>query len=266
VPTPFYHLWIAQDLLDHPGLGLEARVFLNRHRAAFLFGNTAPDVQVVSRQPRQDTHFFEFPIYPGQPSPVDAMLAVYPQFRNLFALPADQAAFLVGYLCHLQADWLWVRQIFDPIFGSRAAWAEVPHRLYIHNVLRSYLDQKVIPRLAQDMGACLALARPQGWLPFVEDHFLSQWRDELHPQLQGQTLPHTVEVFAARQGIPVEAYYELLNSEERMQREVFIHLSSVQLKTYRSHLLAESVQLVSRSLERPVPGSFSQAAAGVIPS
>ena len=263
MPTPFYHLWIAQNLLEHPDLGANARQLLNHQRAEFMFGNTAPDVQTISQQSRQDTHFLSLPTYPGQPSPVEAMLTANPPLRPTRSLPAAQAAFLAGYLCHLHADWLWVRLIFEPVFGSAASWAGTAHRLYIHNVLRAHLDRLVVPNLAVGTSTCLAQVQPLHWLPFVADEYLHQWRDLLHPQLQAHAPPQTVEVFAARQGIPPQAYYRLLDSSERMEQEVFAYISPQQMESYRSLLLSESIHLLRRYLEYPAAGLFHQPSTGV---
>ena len=264
MPTPFYHLWIAQDLLEHSHLGGDLRRLLVQNQAAFFFGNTAPDVQVVSRQPRQSTHFFTTPLQPGQIDAVQAMLGMHPQLASVYHLPAAQAAFLAGYLCHLQADWLWVQHVFDPIFGAGAKWAPIAERLYIHNVLRAYQDRSILSQLDGSIGQYLEAAVPDHWLPFVEDRFLIQWRDYLYPQLEPNAAIKTVEVFAERQGIPAVTYYHLLDSKERMEQEVFIHLSPQQMEAYRTQLLVESAQLLRRYLEPPNLGAYRQASAGAI--
>ena len=87
-------------------------------------------------------------------------------------LPASQTAFIAGYLCHLQADWLWMRDIFLPVFGKRAGWESLSRRLYLHNVLRSFLDQEILPNLANGTAASITQAHPVNWLPFVADTYL----------------------------------------------------------------------------------------------
>ena len=82
MPTPFYHLSLAEDLLQHPALPEEVRQFLQASRCVFLFGNTAPDVQVVSGQPRQLTHFFNLPIQTGDPPAWELLLSDYPQLAE----------------------------------------------------------------------------------------------------------------------------------------------------------------------------------------
>ncbi len=248
MPTPFYHLSLAEDLLRHPGLPSNSLTWLLDRRPEFLLGNTAPDVQTVSEQARRVTHFFDLPIRSKDSTPWVKMLREFPSLSPLNRLPSDQAGFLMGYFCHLQADWLWVKEIFVPVFGLWARWKTLPHRLYLHNVLRAYLDFQLIPDLAQDVGMDLRKAQPSGWLPFVEDRFLVQWRDFLAHQLMPGAAVQTVEVFAARQGISPEEYYCLLESEERLEQEIFRRLPRQTLQEFRKHVVDENLHLFEQMI------------------
>jgi hypothetical protein len=248
VPTPFYHLSLAEDLLHHSLLPEEVRQFLHTYRCEFLFGNTAPDVQVVSGQPRQQTHFFDLPIQAGDPPAWELFLSYHPSLADAKQLPGNQVAFVAGYLCHLQADWFWVKDIFAPNFGPRCAWGTFDQRLYLHNVLRAYLDVRILPKLSPGMDVCLRQVEPDGWLPFVKDYHLSKWRDFLFPQLQPGASPQTVEVFSSRLGISTPEFYALLGSMERMQKEVFEHLPLEQVKYYHQWILDQNIQLISNYL------------------
>ena len=245
MPTPFYHLSLAEELLSHPCLPEKIRLFLQDSRCGFLFGNTAPDVQVVSGQSRQRTHFFNLPIQTGDRPAWELLLSDYPHLAMARQLPATQAAFLAGYLCHLQADWLWVKDIFAPVFGPRGSWGTFHQRLYYHNVLRAYLDLHILPELSSGMDACLGQVEPDGWLPFVQDRHLVEWRDLLFPQLHSGAAPQTVEVFSSRQGISAPEYYALLESEDRMQKEVFEHLPLRLVHSYRQRVLDDNIHLLS---------------------
>ena len=245
VPTPFYHLSLAEDLLRHPGLPEEVHQFLHASRCAFLFGNTAPDAQVVSGQPRQTTHYFSLPIL-GMAQPAwELLLSEHPHLMDAKNLSAPQAAFLAGYLCHLQADWMWVKTIFTPNFGPRCTWGTFRERLYLHNVLRAYLDLHILPGLHSGMDACLSQVEPENWLTFIEDRHLIEWRNLLFPQLQPGAATQTVEVFSSRQGISAPEFHALLASEERMQQEVFEHFPLRLAHTYRQQVLDENVRLLS---------------------
>jgi hypothetical protein len=245
VPTPFYHLSVAEEILQSQELAEGNRSFLLEHREAFLFGNTAPDVQVLSGQSRPATHFFDLPIKPSDPLPWNGLLSAYPGLLQTNELPVSQVAFLAGYLCHLQADWNWVLNIFLPVFGPGTGWSTFSERLYLHNVLRSYIDLQILPDLLTKLDDELNQVAPHGWLPFVEDIYLFRWRDLLAGQLCEGCETQTVEVFAARQGLSPEDYYQMLASEETMDEVIFAHLPRRSLQRYRQELVQENITLLS---------------------
>ena len=252
MPTPFYHISLAEDLLTHLALPDEVRQFLTLNRCTFLFGNTAPDVQVVSGQLRQVTHFFDLPIQENAPFPWKLMLSSYPNLSKAGQLSKQRAAFVAGYLCHLQADWIWVREIFAPVFGPGSSWGSFRERLYLHNVLRAYLDVHILKRLNSGMDTCLSQVEPDGWLPFVDDYQLIKWRDTLFPQLQPGAATQTVEVFSSRGSKPASEFYTMLESEERMQQEVFEHIPLEQVNNYHQRVLEENLCLLSDYLALPL--------------
>jgi hypothetical protein len=251
MPTPFYHISIAEEILASGRLAPQVGELLSQERGAFLVGNVAPDVQVISGQSRRSTHFFDLPIKNNRIEPNDHMLHSYPQLAIAGNLSPGQAAFIAGYLCHLQADWLWVRNIFVPVFGLRGSWGTFQQRLYYHNVLRAYVDRQILPGLEHDIGTQMRQAAPREWLPFVSDGDLGRWRDYLAGQLQPGGKVDTVEVFAERQGMSPDVYYELIGSEEAMQQEVFSHIPRSSLDDYRLGLLIESMNILESYLGFP---------------
>jgi hypothetical protein len=244
VPTPFYHLSLAQEISEHPGLDPALRNLLQANGGAFLLGNTAPDIQVLSGQDRLATHFFSVPIPPGGQVPWVKMLLKYPELNQPADLIPARAAFIAGYLCHLQADWIWVLDIFQPVFGPYQTWSTFSNRLFLHNVLRAYLDDKVISALPADVAEKLHPIHPHDWLPFAQDSFLTKWRNYLCEQLQPGKRIETIDVFASRHGINPAAFQTMINSEERMEKNVFVHLSRPQLREYRERLVAQNIELL----------------------
>lgn len=172
------------------------------------------------------------------------MLRENPGLNRPADLSPANAAFIAGYLCHLQADWIWVLDIFQPGFGPDQTWETFTKRLYLHNVLRSYLDVKVLENLPSDVAAQLRLTQPDQWLPFVQDKLLINWRDFLWTQLQPGESTKTVEVFASRQGVDPEEFHSLLRSEEQMEVNIFKHITPQQLDIYRMRLIDQNVDLL----------------------
>jgi hypothetical protein len=235
MPTPVQHLVIAQRLLDDSTLPGSIRQRLIAQRGAFLFGNTAPDVQTVSGQLREATHFFVIP-WTRVPKPHKAMFELYPYLGFPRRRPAAQAAFIAGYICHLWLDVLWVRDIYLNGFGPHAAWgANLRERHLYHNILRTWCDLNDQQQLNGSIGPALAAAHPIEWLPFTADRYLTEWRNILAGQFQPGASIRTVEVFAARGGVPPEKFHQVLDSPAEMEQYIFAHAAREKIeKFYRA--------------------------------
>jgi hypothetical protein len=232
MPTPVQHLVLAQRLLDDGALPEAIRQRLIAQRSAFLFGHTAPDVQTVSGQLREATHFFVIP-WRRVPTPHKAMFELYPYLGFPRKRPADHAAFIAGYICHLWLDVLWVRDIYLKSFGPDARWGKSLHERHVyHNILRAWCDRNDQARFNGTIGPALASANPIDWLPFTADRYLVQWRDTLAEQFRPAGSIRTVEVFAARGGVPPEKFHQVLASSDEMERHVFAHASRERIEKF----------------------------------
>lgn len=215
---------------------------------AFCLGNTAPDVQVISGQKRSATHFFSVPIPAGAEVPWEKILSKHPGLRASRELDEAQSVFISGYLCHLQADWIWVSDIFEPIFGPRQKWGTFSQRLYWHNILRAYLDVEVLKYLPVDRILGLGSIASQNWLPIIQDRDLKTWWIYICEQLEPGNPIKTFEVFAARQGIDVLEFQAMLEAEESLQENIFSHISRQRLDDYRTQLVEKNISLLNNYL------------------
>lgn len=251
MPTPFYHLALANELLADSGLSADTRDLLIAHRPAFLFGCTAPDVTTLSGQLRESAHFFEVPMLSDRPAH-EVMFAAFPDLAHAADLSPEHSAFLAGYVCHLALDQLWIRELFEPVFGPNAAWGDFRERLYLHNILRAWLDAQLLPELPFDTPSELREASPRHWLPFVTDGHLREWRDFLAGQLEPGARNRTVDVFAGRMGKDAAEFHSLLASPAELERRVFSRVSRERLVRFRADGLALSVQRIAEYLPAPV--------------
>jgi hypothetical protein len=245
MPTPVQHLVIAQRLLDESTLPGSIRQRLLAQRSAFLFGNTAPDVQTVSGQLREETHFFVIP-WARLPLPHNALFSLYPALRHIRSLPADHAAFLAGYICHLWLDVLWVRDIYLNGFGPHAHWGTgLRERHIYHNILRTWCDLNDQRQLDGSIGAALAAVRPIEWLPFTEDRYLMQWRDLLAEQFHPGANIRTVEIFAGRGGVAQEEFQRVLGSPAEMEQHIFAHAPRDKIDKFYRDGYEQMAQLIT---------------------
>ena len=244
MPTPFYHLVLSQEMLRDESLNADARDLLLAERPAFLFGNTAPDVQTVSGQTREQTHFFSIPKADRSPAQ-HVMFGKYPELADAMALPTQQAAFIAGYCVHLLLDQAWIWEVFYPVFGRKARWSDLPERLFFHNVLRAHLDRHDYARLPIDIQDTLLATCPGRWLPFVQSENLCRWRDVLAEQCAPGAAARTVEVFAERMGRQPEEFEVLLNSEDDMQAQILSRMQPRALHMFRQSALDRSIALLN---------------------
>ena len=244
MPTPFYHLVLAQEMLIDDNLNGDARELLLAERSAFLFGNTAPDVQTLSGQAREQTHFFSVHKFDSNPAQ-QVMFRKFPELAHAAVMPTQHAAFIAGYCAHLLLDQAWIRDVFYPFFGSKARWSDVSERLFLHNVLRVYLDRCNYVRLPVDIHDVLQTIRPASWLPFVQNEYLDQWRDFLaHQCVPGATVL-TVEIFAERMARQPEEFEALLSSDDAIQVQIFSRMSALALDTFRQDALCRSILMLN---------------------
>jgi hypothetical protein len=237
---------MAQEMLSSGRLSPPVLRVLRSTWGAFLLGITAPDVQTVSHQPRRTTHFYDIP--PRGDRPAHATFLVdHPSLARAQQLEDAHASFVAGYLAHLVADEAWWREVFDPFFGLHAGWGEWEERIFLHNVLRTHLDRQDQARLNGDVAGSLASARPNHWLPFVEDEAIRSWRDDLVAQLQPGHHVRTAEVFAARMHLEAEVVEEALNTPQQMDR-IFRHASRSALRAYRTGVLHRSIEVINTYL------------------
>ncbi len=245
MPTPFTHLALAEEILRDGDLIPAARRLLTAQRGPFLLGNTAPDVQTVSGQPRHTTHFYRIPPTGERPA-YETLFATHPALARAADLPPAQAAFVAGYIAHLLLDEMWLFAIFRRYFLGD--WAPRPERHFVHNVLRTWLDRQDQAQLDGDIGGTLRRVEPHAWLPFVGDEYLRAWRDWLAEQLEPGHESQTAAVFARRMGRSPEEMEAVLRSPALMDERVFGRVSPATLDAFRREGRERSARLINRYL------------------
>ncbi|MCP4535976.1 MAG: zinc dependent phospholipase C family protein [Chloroflexi bacterium] len=249
MPTPIMHLALAEEILHDGVLPTSTRRLLTQQRGPFLLGNTAPDVQTVSGQARDKTHFYSIPRTTDRPAH-ETLFAAHPRLARAESLAPEQAAFVAGYIAHLLLDELWVNNIFLPYFSSAdPTWGTRCERHFSHNVLRTWMDARDQQRINGNLSAALQEAKPQTWLPFVADQHLQAWRDWLVEQLAPGHVIETVQVFARRMDAPVVEMEAVLKSPQQMEERVFCRIPRTTLQSFRDTGYTHSIALIVQYLE-----------------
>ncbi len=235
------HLALAEEILHGDALPPTTRRMLIRQRGPFLLGHTAPDVQTVSGQARDETHFYTIPRTSDRPAH-ETLFATHPVLAHAEPLPPAQVAFVAGYVAHLLLDELWLDDIFRRYFLPD--WAPWRERSFLHNVLRTWMDRQDQQRLNGSVAIALREAEPQDWLPFVSDEHLRAWRDWLVGQFDPGHSVQTAEIFAQRMGVSVTEVEAVLRSPQQMKERVFCHIPQAALRSFHDTGYARSVALI----------------------
>ncbi len=235
------HLALAAEMLRRGDLSIAARSWLHKQRSPFLLGHTAPDVRTVSGQKREACHFYTVPRTSDRPAYL-ALFDEHPSLRRIDTLSSPQIAFIAGYITHLLLDELWLDDVFHRFLLQD--WGTLAERLFLHNVLRTWIDHRAQEDLDEDLASTLREVQPQGWLPFVDDEHLRVWRDWLVEQLARDRRMDTAAVLADRMGIPAEEIEAVVQSPTQMQKRVFRHFPRSALKSFRQKGYERSIKLV----------------------
>jgi hypothetical protein len=255
MPTASAHLAAATDLLDDPALAVRPRLASGEPRGAFLLGTISPDVRVVSRLTREETHFFDIPLSQGAPAS-QRLLEQHPALADANALPEAQAAFVGGYMTHLIMDEAWLELVVMPyIYREDRPWGSDHPNFRLYSLLMTYLAEWGGKRLPEAQVDALRAAQPDGWLPFASDADLVFWRERVLEHALADAGRQTAQMFAALMGSNGDALYAVVCSEEAMAREVFSVVPPGTLERFRQAAHQRCLVMLDGYLASPAVGS-----------
>ena len=204
-----------------------------RVRSAFLLGAISPDVRAVTGQPREETHFFDSPM--GETVGHTLLLRRWPGLSDATRLDREHAAFVAGYLTHLIMDETWVEMIvMRGLFVEGLTWDTEHPNWGLYGLLMTYLEYRAAERLPAEVVDLLAAAEPHGWLPFVEDRHLVDWRQHVVDIIRRGGPRLISRMFAHTNGMSTDELEALVLSEERMAEEVFCVIPREQLLAFEA--------------------------------
>ena len=204
LPTHIEVAWRAAGAIQDPRI--------TENLGCYLLGATAPDVRIITKRPRTETHFFE--LETGQAG--DGFCGLLTSYPELTSPSSDaQAAFVAGYITHLVADETWItsmyRRYFDGTgkFDSNAA-AQLSDRAAQLSLDRAseHRVRSLLTAMDELEGGLAAgpleagtLSEWQAWvLDFLADSRPYSWQRLRHMagRISGHNLEHPVHQLAER--------------------------------------------------------------------
>ncbi|MBI2170831.1 MAG: zinc dependent phospholipase C family protein [Chloroflexi bacterium] len=171
MPNLTAHIDIALECaasLSHPAIA--------HNLGAFVLGSCSPDIRIVTRGPRDNTHFA--PISNDTlGAGMALMFGAYPSLANGRSLSPQTGAFMAGYIAHLLADEAWIIKVYRPYFGNRALFADEMFANVVDRAMQLDMDRAAAERRLgfQEVTPLLAGA-PQGvQVEFLSDGLLAEF-------------------------------------------------------------------------------------------
>src|SRR5689334_16994905 len=115
MPPIFFHMAAAHDI----GQGVSDAA-LAGERGAYYLGATTPDIRVLTRGDRRDTHYFDLDCLDHQDS-VEAFFEANAGLADVDVLDPQTRAFVAGYITHLVLDETYIESMYRPHFGQLSA-------------------------------------------------------------------------------------------------------------------------------------------------
>lgn len=172
MPPIALHMVLARQLA-----GSVPDVCLADAEGAYLIGATSPDIRVITRQDRRDTHFYDLDNFDHQDS-VEAFLATYRHLVDPAALNAETRAFVAGYISHLVFDEQYIDEIYRRYFARHDELgglirANLMDRMLQFDLERTYReDGDTVLRIIEAL-ACSVETIECG---FIDHETLDRWR------------------------------------------------------------------------------------------
>ncbi len=234
MPTPFTHLETAQRLLQDSLVPAAIRDALSDERGAFLLGNVAADARTESGLSREATHFYSYDRGIHE-HPWRVMLAQNPSLET--PQSPGHRAFLAGYVAHLSMDEWWSLKMLGPHFALRE-WAPRHMRFFLLHILLIYVDERDLSLLLPWQYDMLRSAAPNGWLPFLNDRILNDWRDFISMQIAPGGHSQTLQVFGSRINQTPADLRRIMDDPARMQADLWQHITPALLSEIESGMYA----------------------------
>lgn len=114
MPPLGLHMTIAREIASE----LDSQI-IEADRGAYYLGATTPDIRIITRWDRERTHFFKLDEF-GEQHGVHRLFEQEPSLRDASRLDASTAAFMSGYISHLEMDESYICEIYRPVFGRES--------------------------------------------------------------------------------------------------------------------------------------------------
>ena len=238
---------------------------IDRHLGSFFLGSTSPDIRVITKRKRDQTHFAPLNVE-RIGTGVEGLFQAHPALADSSRVSDATRAFLSGYFTHLVADETWILEIYLPHFDGQQIFTDHVEANICDRALQLDMDRLAREELDGMGQVCSFLAGSESdvEVDFISSETLSQWREWV-TEFAAREFAWERLRFATRRMYPdstaaMEITEEFLQDMPGSLERVYDKIPLERIATYRDKVISESVRLIKEYLS--VPESDS----GVSPS
>jgi hypothetical protein len=145
---------------------------------AYYLGATTPDIRALAKWDRADTHFFDLSCFDEQSS-VARCFEAHPEIAASGNVNAETAAFVCGYISHLEMDEAWIEEVYRPCFGERSPLKGELMAGLLDRVLQFELDRSSREETMglDEIRSALMATAIEAIDTFIDRETLARWRD-----------------------------------------------------------------------------------------
>ena len=179
MPNLPMHIYLAQQVAEQLDRG-----YVYDHIGSFYLGSTSPDIRAMTKWPREQTHFA--PLSVGEVGTgARTMFHNYPELMDDSEQSLATRTFMLGYVCHLAADEVWITSVYRPNFDisseeTRLTQDQVQADLW-DRAVQLDMDRLSLPEVRGPMNAGHEVSCGDSGVSvtFFEDGLLTQWKDRV---------------------------------------------------------------------------------------
>ena len=179
MPNLPMHIYLAQEVAEQLDWG-----YVYDHIGSFYLGSTSPDIRAMTKWPREQTHFAPLTVSEVGTG-ARTMFRSYPQLLEESADSPATRAFLLGYVCHIAADEVWITSVYRPNFDisnedTRLTDDRVQADIW-DRAVQLDMDRVSLPDVRGPLNAGHAVSCGDMGVSvaFFEDGLLSQWKERV---------------------------------------------------------------------------------------
>ena len=179
MPNLPMHIFLAHQVAEQLDWGT-----VHDHIGSFYLGSTSPDIRAMTKWPREQTHFAPLSVREVGTG-TKTMFQNYPQLFDESSRSVATRTFLLGYICHLASDEVWITTVYRPNFDINSEETRLTHDQVQADIwdraVQLDMDRLSLPdvRGPLNAGEAVSCGDEDVSVAFFEDGLLSQWKERV---------------------------------------------------------------------------------------